>query len=404
MAHIVTRCIAGAGGVVVRGAIGLDPERYASILVTGTSTGPLLDEARRHGVEVCVLESLRSPISPRDDVHALEGLRRLLRERQIDVVHTHSAKAGALGRLAAYSVGVERIVHTLHGFPFHDFQSWAPHTAYVAIERRLSRITDAYLAVGTGVAVEALRRGIALPEQLHTIGPAVEPPTVYLSAQTRTRARAILDLPEDALVVGTVGRLDYQKAPEHLLQAMQRLERPAILVWVGGGELADQAARTAAALGISDRVRLLGNRDDVPELLPAFDVFAMASRYEGLPCAIVEAQQCGVPVVATAVNAVPDVVIPGETGLLVPPARPDLLGRALDYALAHPDEARRWAVAARAHLGSRYDPATLCQVLDSVYSGGSTTSGESSTSNRSTGATGRSRRGRSADRRAVALS
>jgi glycosyltransferase involved in cell wall biosynthesis len=370
VAHVVTRCIAGAGGVAVRGALGLDPQRYESVLVTGTTDGPLLDEARRHGVEVVIVPELRSPISPRDDAVALHRLRRVLRERHVELVHTHSAKAGALGRVAAHSIGVPRIVHTLHGFPFHDFQGRASHAAYVTIERRLSRITDAVLAVGTGVAVEALRRGLVRPEQLHTIGPAVEPPTVWMCPQTRARARELLDLPADALVVGTVGRLDYQKAPEHLIEAVQRLSRPALLVWIGDGELAAQAARVAATLGIADRVRFLGNRDDVPQLLPAFDVFAMASRYEGLPCAIVEAQQCGVPVVATAVNAVPDVVIPGETGLLVPPARPDLLARALDHALTHPCEAREWAAAARAHLGNRYDPSTLARVLDRVYSAG----------------------------------
>jgi hypothetical protein len=180
VAHVVTRCIAGAGGVAVRGAVGLDPKRYESVLVTGTTQGPLLDEARRHGVEVVIVPELRSPLSPRDDAVALHRLRRVLREQHVDVVHTHSAKAGALGRVAARSIGVPTIVHTLHGFPFHDFQGHASHAAYVAIERRLSRITDAILAVGTGVAVEALRRGLASPEQLHTIGPAVEPPTVWL--------------------------------------------------------------------------------------------------------------------------------------------------------------------------------------------------------------------------------
>lgn len=369
VAHVVTRCIAGAGGVAVRGAIGLDPSRYESVLVTGTSSGRLLDQAREHGIEVVVVPELRSPLRPTEDLAALRRLRRLFGARQFDVVHTHSAKAGALGRVAAHSVGVPRVVHTIHGFPFHDFQGWAPHSAYVSIERRLARITDAFLAVGTNVAVEALRRGLAQPEQLHTIGPAVDPPSVWLSPQTRARARSLLDLPDDVLVVGTVGRLDYQKAPEHLLEAMSRLHHPAVLVWVGDGELAATAARTAARLGITDRVRLLGHRDDVQQLLPAFDVFAMASRYEGLPCAVVEAQQCGIPVVATAVNAVPDVVIPGETGLLVPPARPDLMARALDHALGHPSQARQWATAARLHLGSRYDPATLADVLDVVYSG-----------------------------------
>jgi glycosyltransferase involved in cell wall biosynthesis len=371
VAHVVTRCIAGAGGVVVRGAVSLDPARYHSVIVTGTAEGPLLDEARRHGIDVVHVPELISPISLRADARALLRLVRVLRERHVEIVHTHSAKAGALGRVAARRAGAGLVVHTLHGFPFHDFQGRLSHLAYVEIERRLSKITDAYLAVGTGVAVEAIRRGLARPEQIHTIGPAVDPPTVPLTPETRARARSLLGLPPLAKVVGTVGRLDFQKAPEVLLDAIARLHNDrAVLVWAGHGELAEFAAQTIERLGLDDRARLLGNRQDVPRILPAFDVFAMASRYEGLPCVIVEAQQCGIPVVATAVNAVPDVVIPGETGLLVPPERPDLLASAIDYALDHPGEASRWAASARALLGSRYDPATLGEVLDQVYSRG----------------------------------
>jgi glycosyltransferase involved in cell wall biosynthesis len=368
VATIVTRCIAGAGGVAVRGAVSLDPDRYEGLLVTGTREGPLLTEARRHGIEVVVVPDLVSPISPRADARALAHLTSLLRDRDVDVVHTHSAKAGALGRLAARRAGVTTVVHTLHGFPFHQFQNTVTRAAYIGIERYLSRMTDAVLAVGTGVAVEALRRGLATPEQLHTIGPAVDLPSVTLTAESRAHARALLDLPPDALVVGTVGRLDYQKAPEVMLEAIRRLRQPALLVWAGDGELGDFTRRAIVKLGLQDRVRLLGNRMDVPAILPAFDVFALASRYEGLPCVIVEAQQCGIPVVATAVNAVPDVVIPGETGMLVTPERPEQLARALDYALEHPLEASEWARAARSHLGNRYDPATLGQVLDRVYS------------------------------------
>ena len=366
--HVITRCIAGAGGVAVRGAVALDPTRYESVLVTGTRYGPLLDRARDHGVEVVVLPELVAPISPRQDLAALGRLTDLVREHDIDIVHTHSAKAGVLGRLAASRVGVDLIVHTLHGFPFHDFQNVAVHAAYVGIERRLSRITDAYLAVGTGVAVEALRRGLARPEQLYTIGPVVDSSDVTVTPETRARARARLALPEDVHVVGTVGRLDFQKAPEVMLAALRRMDLPAVLVWAGDGELATRTADQVRSMGLDGRVRLLGNRSDVADLLPAFDVFALASRYEGLPCVIVEAQQCGVPVVATAVNAVPDVVIPGETGLLVPPARPDLLATALDFALRHPGQAQRWAARARERLGNRYDIETGGGILDDIYS------------------------------------
>ena len=367
VATIVTRCIAGAGGVAVRGAVSIDPQRYSGTLVTG-SGGPLLDEARAHGVDVVVIPELVSPISPRQDVVALARIIRVLRERDIDVVHTHSAKAGVLGRLAARRVGATRVVHTMHGFPFHQFQPRHTRATYIEIERRMARMTDVILAIGTGVAVDMIRLGIARPEQIRTIGPAVDPPTVTTSPATRARARLRLGIPDDALVVGTVGRMDYQKAPEDLIEAVSRLTSRAMLVWAGDGPLIDAARQLVTALGLQDRVFLLGNRDDVPEILPAFDVFAMASRYEGLPCVIVEAQQSGIPVVATAVNAVPDVVIPGETGLLVPAGRADLLTGALDHALANPSLARQWVLNARTHLGNRYAPETLGRVLDEVYS------------------------------------
>jgi glycosyltransferase involved in cell wall biosynthesis len=367
VAHIVTRCIAGAGGVAVRGAISIDPQRYRGTLVTG-SGGPLLDEARSHGVDVVVIPELVSPISPRQDAIALARIIRVLRERHVDVVHTHSAKAGVLGRLAARRVQATRVVHTMHGFPFHEFQPPLTRATYIQIERRMSRLTDAFLAIGTGVAVEMIRLGIARPDQIRTIGPAVETPTVTTSPATRARARLLLGIRDDVLVVGTVGRMDYQKAPEVLIEAVSRLTSRAMLVWAGDGPLFEAARQQVAALGLQDRILLLGNRTDVPTILPAFDVFAMASRYEGLPCVIVEAQQCGIPVVATAVNAVPDVVIPGETGLLVPAGRADLLAGALDHALANPHLARQWVLNARTHLGARYAPETLGMVLDEVYS------------------------------------
>lgn len=366
VATIVTRCVAGAGGVAVRGAVSLDAERYERTLIVGSGDG-LLDEARRHGIEVLVVPELVSPISPHEDAVALRQLIRALRSRDVDVVHTHSAKAGVLGRLAAHRVGVPRIVHTLHGFPFHEAQARPVRATYVEIERRLSAITDAYLAVGTGVAVEAIRRGIVRPEQIRTIGPAVDPPTVRMSPETRARARLRLGIRSDVEVVGTVGRMDSQKAPEVLIDAVSRMGRPAVLVWAGDGPLMAQARAQVGRLGLEHRVRLLGHRTDVPEILPAFDVFAMSSRYEGLPCVIVEAQQCGVPVVATAVNAVPDVVIPGESGLLVPPQRPDLLAGALDHALSHPALAASWVRVARDQLGRRYDPLTLGALLSEVY-------------------------------------
>ncbi|HZC41385.1 MAG TPA: glycosyltransferase [Streptosporangiaceae bacterium] len=375
VATIITRLEGGAGVLALRGAQALDPDRFQVTIIAGSSS-QLLPEARAAGLAVVVEPSLRHPIDPGNDLLALRRLRSLAGPGRFDVVHTHTAKAGALGRLAARRAGVPRIVHTYHGFPFHEFQSAGRRGAYVAIERRLGRITDVALCVGTGVAVEAVRRGLIAPERIRTIGVAVDEPAGPgggLPARdpvARERARRALGLPPDATVVGTVGRLTYQKAPEDFLAALARLGRPDVTgVWVGDGELAARISRLAAARP-SPRVVLAGERADVAALLPAFDVFALPSRYEGLPTVVVEAMLCGVPVVATAVNAVGDVVVPGVTGLLVPPQRPDQLAGAIGYLLDSPADAARMAAAARARLGDRFGVPALAEALAAAYLGG----------------------------------
>jgi glycosyltransferase involved in cell wall biosynthesis len=372
VAQIVTRFIAGAGGVALRGVLPLDPARYRVTIITGQG-GPLTDRAEAAGLQVVLVPSLVAPLSPRDDITALRELTELCRTGRYDVVHTHSAKAGALGRLAAHRAEVPLIVHTYHGFPFHEFQNPVRKAAYVGIERRLARITDAVLAIGSGVATEALRRGLAKPSTLRTIAPVVEAITVPRTAESRAAARARLGIDETTPVVGTVGRIDYQKAPEHLIAATAKLRHPnAITVWIGSGPGLAEATELVRRAGLTERFVFAGERSDVANLLPAFDVFAMASRYEGLPCAVVEAMRCGIPVVATAVNSVPDLVVPGESGVLVPPGRPELLAAAIDGVLDDPRTAERLVVQGRVLAGSNFDSERLAEVLDEVYSRGRT--------------------------------
>src|SRR3984957_5477776 len=171
VAQVVTRFMAGAGGVALRGALALDPERYEIVFITGEADD-LVSKAREAGHEVALLPHLRSEIAPLDDRRALADLRACL--KGFDVVHTHSSKAGALGRLAAHRLEIGRIVHTFHGFPFHQFQSWPRRTAYIEIERRVGRYTDVFLAVGSAVAAEAVTRRIPAPERVRTIGGGLE--------------------------------------------------------------------------------------------------------------------------------------------------------------------------------------------------------------------------------------
>jgi len=369
VAHVVTRLIAGAGGITLRGALGLDPDRYSNTILTAQG-GPLLDQAREAGLEVIHLRHMERGrgIYPRGDVRGYRELTEQLAAGGFDIVHTHSAKAGGVGRLAARRVGVDGIVHSFHGFPFHDFQSPPARRTLLAIERNLGRITDYFLTDGTAVAAEAVRLKIAPPERIRAIASPIDAEISPATAAQREHGRRLLGLPVTSKVVGTAARLDGQKSPLDMVKAIAMLDRSDVyMVWVGDGHLRGETERMIRRMRLEHRFILLGQRSDVPSLLPAFDVFAMSSLFEGLPCAVVEAMATGIPVVATAVNSVPEIVISGRTGLLARPGDPASLARALAHMLDHPDEGARMAAEARAHIGDRFRPEVLGRDLSEVY-------------------------------------
>lgn len=384
VAVVITRLQAGAGGVALRGALAVDPLRYEVTIITGGSGGgadsdgsgdSLAVRAAEAGLRVVIVPQLVSQIAPPADLTALRVLTEHLAASHYDIVHTHSAKAGTLGRLAAERAGTPLVVHTFHGFPFHEFQSRPRRGTYVRIERYLSRRTDAFLAVGGAVAAEAVRRRIATPDRIRVINPAVVSPAAPASRADRAAARSALRVPVGCTVVGTVGRVDYQKDPDAFIDAIAALHRPDVYaVWIGDGPMRHHLEKRAARRGLADRFVCTGHRNDVPDLLSGLDVFAMASRYEGLPCAIAEAMTAGLPVVATAVNAVPEVVLPGETGLLAAPERPDQLAAAIRYMVDKPAAAARMAEAGRRLIAGRFTAQALAEVLEATYSEASSVS------------------------------
>lgn len=394
VATVITRFNGGAGQVALNGALALDPESYERTIVTGgvgmdsragdtgsgaavlhgdeavaaAAAGDLTPEAHANGMDITQVRSLVPQISPRDDVTALRTLTRLLAEGRYDVVHTHSAKGGVIGRVAAARAGVPRIVHTWHGFPFNEFQSWPRRQAYIRLERVAAKHTDAFLAIGSETVTTALRLGLATADRIRLSWPAVDV-AAYASGGGRAQARRRLDLPLGVKVVGSIGRLTFQKGPEIFVRAIARLPEDVFGLWVGGGPMAADLARLTRRLGVEDRMRWLGHRDDVADVLPAFDVMAMASRWEGLPCVLVEAIGAGVPLVATAVPSNQDLVQSGETGLLVPPQAPDQLAGAVAHLLDDPAAARRMAGRARERLSGCFAPEFLGSVLDETYRG-----------------------------------
>jgi glycosyltransferase involved in cell wall biosynthesis len=367
VAHVTANFADGSGGITLREALALD-ERYVSTVIA-PEDGTLFERAEEAGLQVVRLRKMGRGrrVYPWADVEALRELTEYLEAGDYDVVHTHAGRAGAIGRVAAHRLGRSAIVHTLHGFPFNEFQSPLARRPVRGIERRLGRITDYFLTDGTFVASEAIRLKIAQPERVRAVISPVDP-VPPVSEASRSAARRTLGSPSDAKVVGTAARLAVQKAPLDMVRAFAALRRPDVyMVWLGGGELRGKTERLIEAEGLADRFLLLGDRTDVADLLPAFDVFALSSLWEGLPCSVVEAMTCGIPVVATAVNSVPEVVVSGKTGLVARPDDPASLTRALAYMLDHPAHAAQMAEAAQAQIRHQFRPELMGEELMEVY-------------------------------------
>jgi glycosyltransferase involved in cell wall biosynthesis len=368
VAHVNANFADGSGGIMLREALAVDPDQYeTAILAPGD--GPLRERAEREGARVVPLRHMSRGrrIYPWADRAAVRELCEQLRAGGYELVHTHAGRAGAVGRIAARLAGVSAVVHTLHGFPFNEFQSPLTRQTILSVERRLGAITDWFLTDGTFVASEAVRLKIAAPDRVRAlISPIDHMPPVTTAARQAARRR--LGLPPDVRVIGTTARLVPQKAPLDMVDAVAALQpRDVRMVWVGDGALRTKVERRIAQRGLQDRFILIGERDDVRALLPAFDVLAMSSLWEGLPCSVVEAMTCGIPVVATAVNSVPELVIPGRTGLLARPHDPASLSQALAYMLDNPEAAARMASAARRVVGEHSRPERLGAELMDVY-------------------------------------
>ncbi|MGI8328923.1 glycosyltransferase [Actinomadura scrupuli] len=387
VATVIGRLSGGVGKVALSGALALDPAAYEATVVTGGGgredaapkgagsaaiavPGDLTPRALAAGMNVIRVAGLEPPLSPRGDLAALRALIRVLGEGGYDVVHTHSARSGLLGRFAAARTGVPRIVHTWHGLPFHESQPWPRRQVSLGLERLAARHTDAFLAVGSQTVLEAVRLGLAGPERIRESWPAVDLTAFERADATWAQARRRLDLPIGVKVVGSVGRLVPGKGPDLFLRALARMPDDVFGLWAGDGPMRDRLDRLTTRLGLTDRVRWLGHRDDVAEVLPAFDVMAVTSGWEGSPSVLVEGVGAGIPLVATAVPANHDLVQPGETGLLVP-ARPVPLAEAITWILEHPVAARAMTERARDRLGERYSPTFLGAVLDDTYRGSS---------------------------------
>jgi glycosyltransferase involved in cell wall biosynthesis len=369
--HVITRFAGGSGSNTLLSAEGMDPERYEVWIAAAGSAG-FWERAERSGIRTVPLQRFREQIAPLDDLVVFVQLYRLIRHQRFSVVHTHCAKGGFLGRLAARLARTPVVVHTFHAFAAHPFMGAARRAVYVLLERLVRPMADRYVAVSPRVAREAVELRLAAPGTVDVVPSAIE--VDQIPDEPDGSVRRELGIAEDRPVVGWVGRMVPQKAPVDFVRmaALVRRTHPeAVFVMVGDAafESAPLERRTrdaAARLGLD--IVFTGFRPDAPRIASAFDVFVVSSLYEGLGRGLTEAMASGRPVVATAVNGIPDLVEPGSTGLLAPPGDPDGLAACVRWVLDHPAEAHRMGSQARARVSVGFEPSAMCAALDRAYS------------------------------------
>ena len=374
--HFITRLIIGGAQENTLLTVEDQHRLYgdAVSLVTGPGLGPegsLEERARRGGFPMHVLPRLYRHISPADDWASYCDFVRLLREIKPDVVHTHSGKAGVIGRAAAARLGIP-VVHTIHGPSFYRGQNPLAHRFYVAAERWAGRRTDRFISVCDAMTDQYVAAGVAPRDRFVTIYSGMEVEPFLNPPRPPEVVRRELDIPPDAVVVGKVARLFELKGHEFVLAAAPRLvERHPHLVFlfVGDGNRRERYEREIAAMGLTDHFRFAGlvPPERVPELVHAMDVVVHTSVREGLARVLPQGLIAGKPVVSFDIDGAREVCVTGETGFLIPPEDVDGLIEAVSALAADPDLRRRLGETGRSRCAEVFRHETMTQRIREVY-------------------------------------
>ncbi len=346
----------------------MDPARFETILLCGR--GAFLDkEASSNDFPVFFVNSLVRPVRPVQDLLAVFEMMLILRREKPDVVHTHSSKAGILGRLAAWLARVPVIVHTYHGFGFTREQKWLTRFIYVLLEKLTAPLSTALITVSKANRSEARDLGIGRPDQYHLIRSGV-PLGLYRSIARRPNAPEGIPIKPEHRLITTIGPFKPQKNLADFVAAAalvhEKSPQTRFLI-VGDGEQRPELESLIRQKGLSDIVFLAGWRRDVPAILMRTFAFAMTSLWEGLPRALVEAMAAGLPSVCNAVDGVQDILADGENGYLIPPKRPDLTAQKILQLLDNPETAIQMGRRARESVDKEFDIDHMVWQQENLY-------------------------------------
>lgn len=374
--HVITRLIiGGAQENTLLTCEGLNARGHDVTLITGPTIGPegsLMERALAGGYRVIEIPELIRAIRPWTDLQARRTLAQLYRELAPHVVHTHSSKAGIVGRFAAVDAGIPRVVHTIHGMSFNRTQPWWQQRFGAWLERRAARHTDRIVTVADAMIAQSVAADVCRRDQCLTVYSGMEVTPFHADPAERAAVRAEWGVADDEIVIGTVARLFRNKGYELLLPIMSQVAEHlpnARFVWIGDGAQRSLYEHELRHRQLFDRTTLVGliPPADVPRQLRGLDILAHASLWEGLPRAVVQALLTEVPVVGWDLDGTPEVVHDHKTGRLIPFDNLDAFAEAIVELGQDAHLRSRLGIAGRDLCRQRFDHQRMVTRLEQLY-------------------------------------
>jgi glycosyltransferase involved in cell wall biosynthesis len=374
VAQVITRLDWGGSPDIVRIlSCGLDKEAFKVTLVTGATqypslkTSQFLDAFKEH---VVVIPELRRDINLFSDAAAFFKLYNFFSDNRFDIVHTHTAKAGCLARLAASLAGVPVIIHTAHGHNFYGYFSPWFSKLIVVIERWLARRSTRLIALTELEKADYIKYNVAGHGKISVISQGLELERYLSLTHAQLAMRQSFGIKPGELLVAMIGRLEPVKGCEYFIRAAgivaQALPQAKFII-VGEGSLRTWLQEQAGSLGLQERCIFTGWREDIPEIMSCVDVLVLPSLNEAVGIVLLEAQASGIPVVASKVGGVEEVIRDKQTGLLVGPADEHALAQAIQYLLSREDERRAMGEAGRKWVQDKFNAARMIETTAQLY-------------------------------------
>ena len=377
VAHVITRMIVGGAqeNTLFNCMDLLRDFGDQVVLITGPATGPegkLLEEGRGGGLSVIEVQSLQRAIHPWQDWKAYRSLQEKLNEWKPDVVHTHSAKGGMLGRAAGWSLNGPKVVHSVHGAPFHPYQNWLARAFFIQCERWAARRCHQLISVADAMTDLLVDAKVAPREKFVTIYSGMDVEPLLKADEHRSEVRKELGFTEEHIVFGKIARLFHLKGHEYVIEAAKLIaeDEPNIrFLFVGDGLLRSSLEKRIAEAGLSERFVFTGlvPPEEIPRYLGAMDALIHTSLREGLARALPQSLIAGKPVISYDIDGAREVVIDGETGYLLRPEAVESLAEAIRRLAINRELRVRMGMAGRTRFTNQFRHQVMTQKIREVY-------------------------------------